>query len=578
MGINMKLVEFSVQNYRSITSARKIKLHSFTVLLGKNNEGKSNLLTALNVAMKIMLRYCRRDVKYAGLPHETFLYDWRRDFPVQFQDRKQGKESIFKLNFRLEDAELKEFHEEIGIRGNEDIPIVIKIGMDNKVMIGIPKKGSSSYKKKAKHIVDFISKHISFNYIQAVRTEEMTIQAIHEAVHETMEDILDSSQNKVKERYQRALQVINEIQQEILDKIANNLYDPLKLFIPNLTNISIRQNEHINARSFRRPYYRNDIDVYINDGVETNIANKGDGIKSLVTLAILKEKRRFDGASVIAIEEPESHLHPGAIHNLADVIHGLIKNNQVIISTHNPLFVQRNKIRSNIIIDSGVAHEAKSIQEIREILGVWTSDNLKAARFVIVVEGENDKIALTKILSQKSQMIRKALNSNRLVVKYLGGTGNLFHTLVDLKNSMCQYVVLLDNDNSGKNAAEKAKKKGLLRDSDVRYTTCLGQRESEFEDCIQDGLYKDIIENKYKINMHCKEFHSNKKWSERMKSVFLSYGAQWDDEIEKEIKSIVANSIPENIDYMESVLIKEKCGFIDGMVMVVEKMLEGEEL
>lgn len=63
-----------------------------------------------------------------------------------------------------------------------------------------------------------------------------------------------------------------------------------------------------------------------------------------------------------------------------------------------------------------------------------------------------------------------------------------------------------------------------------------------------------------------------------MKSVFLSYGAQWDDEIEKEIKSIVANSIPENIDYMESVLIKEKCGFIDGMVMVVEKMLEGEEL
>lgn len=36
----MKLVEFSVSNYRSITSAHKIKLQNFTVLVGKNNEGK----------------------------------------------------------------------------------------------------------------------------------------------------------------------------------------------------------------------------------------------------------------------------------------------------------------------------------------------------------------------------------------------------------------------------------------------------------------------------------------------------------------------------------------------------------
>ena len=46
----MKLVEFSVTNFRSIT--HKIKLQDMTVLVGKNNEGKSNLLTALNVAMR----------------------------------------------------------------------------------------------------------------------------------------------------------------------------------------------------------------------------------------------------------------------------------------------------------------------------------------------------------------------------------------------------------------------------------------------------------------------------------------------------------------------------------------------
>lgn len=55
--IEMKLVEFSVTNYRSITKAHKIELQNLTVLVGKNNEGKSNLLTALNVAMTAVIMH-----------------------------------------------------------------------------------------------------------------------------------------------------------------------------------------------------------------------------------------------------------------------------------------------------------------------------------------------------------------------------------------------------------------------------------------------------------------------------------------------------------------------------------------
>lgn len=36
----MKLVSFSVTNYRSITKAHKIAIGQYTVLLGKNNEEK----------------------------------------------------------------------------------------------------------------------------------------------------------------------------------------------------------------------------------------------------------------------------------------------------------------------------------------------------------------------------------------------------------------------------------------------------------------------------------------------------------------------------------------------------------
>ena len=50
----MKLVSFSVTNYRSITKAHKIAIGQYTVLLGKNNEGKSNISNALNCAMNIL--------------------------------------------------------------------------------------------------------------------------------------------------------------------------------------------------------------------------------------------------------------------------------------------------------------------------------------------------------------------------------------------------------------------------------------------------------------------------------------------------------------------------------------------
>lgn len=147
----MKLVNFSVTNYRSITTAHKINLKSLTVLVGKNNEGKSNLLTALNIAMTVLMQHGHiRGMAAVRGRYDRELYNWERDFPIQLRSRtsKNGLESIFKLEFRLENGELSEFQSEMGIRGNEDIPIIIKIGRENNIKIEVPKKGTSSYKKK----------------------------------------------------------------------------------------------------------------------------------------------------------------------------------------------------------------------------------------------------------------------------------------------------------------------------------------------------------------------------------------------------------------------------------------------
>lgn len=559
----MDLIEFSVTNYRSITVAHKIKLYDTTVLVGKNNEGKSNLLNALNVAMTIMMNHSNR------IPRVRVIdYDWERDFPIQYQERKQGLDSIFKLKFRLKSEEMDEFHSITSIRGNDEIPILIKIGKDNMPNIEIPKRGSSSYNRQSKVVTQFISDRINFNYIQAIRTEDMAKGTLSRIVTSQLESL------KENPKYNEALNIIRQIRQDLLDELSTQLLSPLQIFLPNLTDIRIKLNDPFDIGRFR---FHNDFDIILNDGTSSSISTKGDGIKSLVALALLKERSNKSGTvSVIAIEEPESHLHSGAIHNLVDVINKISQNNQVIITTHNPLFVQRNRLNCNIIVDSNTAKPAKSIAEIRNILGVWTSDNLTNARFVLLVEGEDDKISLSKLLPHFSAKLSEAIRTNMLVIKSLGGAGNLCHDINDLRSSMCQYVVLLDNDDAGKNAAQKALDKNLLKNSEIKYTICNGSPEAEFEDCLNPNFYAEVIKNEFSVDINRQQFKGNKKWSERMKNTFLSQGSQWNDEVEEKVKYIIAQTIPSKITESNDILISEKSGFLNGLVTALETMLDKE--
>ncbi|MDR0983409.1 MAG: AAA family ATPase, partial [Ruminococcus sp.] len=104
----MKLINFSITNYRSITKKSEISIHEFTVLTGKNNEGKSNILRALKVAMNALMKHNQK-ISYN---RQLGDYNWIKDFPIKFQNRKSNF-SVFRLEFILNDSEKSEFYKEI---------------------------------------------------------------------------------------------------------------------------------------------------------------------------------------------------------------------------------------------------------------------------------------------------------------------------------------------------------------------------------------------------------------------------------------------------------------------------------
>jgi predicted ATP-dependent endonuclease of OLD family len=544
------------------------------VLIGKNNEGKSNLLNALNVAMEILILHGRLNGAFVrgdgfGLfgPFSE-LYNWKRDFPIQLQSRKRGStDSVFYLHFMLEEDEIADFKQTTGCHGNENIPIMITVGKTNEPKIEVPKKGSSSYNKKSAIIAKYISQRISFNYIQAIRTGKMAKARIQDIL---MEEIRALENH---EEYKAAVEKVYELQQTVLDKISEKVVDSLEEFLPQIKKVQIsRAHDDYNRRLLGK-----DIEVIIDDGTPTSIDLKGDGVISLVTLAVLKNRSEKMPASIIAIEEPESHLHSGAIHSIVEVINNIASNNQVIVATHSPLFVQQNNVKANVIVNSGTAKPARTINEIRNVLGVLPSDNLRDASVALVVEGENDKIALSKILPCLSKRVGQALARNELIIKPLHGVSNLTHDLMDLRNSLCRYVVLLDNDEAGRGALNKAKERGLLSETNYKVASSIGSQDSEFEDCLRKEVYESILKERFDIDLNSKFFKSKKKWSERMRDTRTSQGGAWSDDLEKEIKMCVANSLPNRITNINKVIIQEKSGFLVALVGAVERELLGGE-
>lgn len=92
----MKIISFSVQNYRSIEKAHKIKLKDYNVLIGKNNEGKSNILRALYVCLFCINDFSRfRFSLKHDIIREEPSYNWERDFPVQLQKKNNWKRNNF---------------------------------------------------------------------------------------------------------------------------------------------------------------------------------------------------------------------------------------------------------------------------------------------------------------------------------------------------------------------------------------------------------------------------------------------------------------------------------------------------
>jgi putative ATP-dependent endonuclease of OLD family len=537
----MKLVAFSVTNYRSITSAYKLPMKQTTVLIGPNNEGKSNILRALVTALEILSSLAGASILKGRLrPYaRTDSYDWRKDFPMALQGIQLKVESIFALDFQLSADEITDFETEVGSKLNGTLPIELKIGLQE-ISFRITKKGPGALtlSQKSESIARFVAKRININYIPAVRTAEGAHEIVTEIVSKELAIVEKDNE------YIRALGAVAKLQQPVLDRISASIKDTLKEFLPNVKNVKVSIPQEARFRALRRA-----CEIIVDDGTPTQLARKGDGVQSLAALSLMRHASASTSGQrdlILAIEEPESHLHPNAIHQLKSVLTDIGRKHQVIMTTHCPLFVDRASIKSNILVHNNKASPAKDVRQIREILGVRAADNLQHAELILLVEGEDDRISLRSLLSHNSAPLKVALSQGTLAIDTLRGGSNLAYKLTQVREAVCLAYCFLDHDKAGIEAFDKAEKEGLVTPAEVTMASCAGMKESEMEDLFDESLYNKMLFNKYGIPVNHPKFRGNNKWSDRVRETFKALGKPWSDQMEAKVKLDVAELAADN--------------------------------
>jgi putative ATP-dependent endonuclease of OLD family len=353
----MKLISITVQNFRSISTARRIPISQLTTLVGPNNEGKSNILRALVIATNSLIqRRFRTPSRMSRVisvgrrrraRHDR--YNWETDCPLKLQNRRPHKGSTITLEFDLTEAEIDAFQKSTGSKLNGSLPISFFFGKESEE-ITIPKQGpgQKTLNNKADKIAQFVAEKIELQYIPAVRTAESALTIVEELVASELEKVEND------DKYQQALADIAALQEPILEGLSNSITDTMREFLPHITQATIRISE-----DNRSVALRGISEFIVNDGAETNLDFKGDGVQSLAAIALMRHasQMKHQGKDVIiALEEPESHLHPLAIRQLRLVLMELSDRHQVVITTHNPIFTNRTDVHQNIIVSKNRAY------------------------------------------------------------------------------------------------------------------------------------------------------------------------------------------------------------------------------
>lgn len=534
----MKLHKVTIKNYRSIRRKTILELTEFTSLIGPNNEGKTNILRALTIAFAVIHNWQRikeNSNSLEGTKARRFLEDlkidsaiglvsdyiYSRDYP---KNSKSKEPTEIELRFELTPEELTEFIDLTNLQNNEEIPLIVRISKQ-KLSLHVKKQGpgGTTYNKKIHDVAKFIDERIGFMSVPAIRDANQMLNVAQEFAQAHLSESLAQDED-----YANLLEKLNKIEDTYLKALSNSITEQIKGYASNISSVQL-------IPAHRRSTVPLIDHLEITDEVITSSTEKGEGLQSLIAIGLIQEATRHLGnhkAYILAIDEPEAHLHPDAIRIINNTLRQLAQYQQVIVVTHSPILVGQTQSHTNILVENSTAQMRPSLKRIRECLGIQLSDSLTSAPICILVEGLTDATIYKTLLCENSTKIKNGFENAQLIISPTSGVCKLGRAVELQRQFLNKILILLDRDGAGKHVSNSLMNEHIVDESEIRLIPPLERPQTsdvEIEDMLKPDFIASVLNEKFRNAFTAQDFKAvNVKWSTNFTRAAQSSGIQED--------------------------------------------------
>lgn len=432
----MKIRSITIQNFRGYKNPKKIIFNDLTLIVGKNDIGKSTILEGLDIFFgnrkvdksDLNIR-CDNDtdkiiisVEFLDLPTSIDLDKGAMtELNTEFLLNKDGYLEIKKVITPGSQAQPKTFikanypagQDNLLILKNSDLKkLAVDLGIDKSTYVA---SVNNSIRKAIWETMEFDleEKELEIDKedgkkIYSKLEQEMPLYSLFSVDRKNSDqdsEIQDPIKSSIKQIIKELGTSLDPIKEQILDKlndIASGTIEKIREMNPEVAQALKPVTEN--------PAWEKAFSVSIeSDGVPLN--KRGSGVKRLVLINFFRNeaervKKEKQKTSVIyAIEEPETSQHPDWQIKLFEAFNELTEtgNIQIILTSHHPELsglVELKNIRLLKKVEDGITIEHGSesnYKEIAKTLGVLPRiDGVKVA---VCLEGPNDVCFIKNIAS-----------------------------------------------------------------------------------------------------------------------------------------------------------------------------------
>lgn len=533
----MRITKAKIENFKSIESIEipfDKNGNSYTkIFVGINESGKSNILEALS---------------FFEVPEDDVSFD-------HFCNQKLEDSKVCKITFSiiLEDAEKKDLREYVQNTIETNSEIIFSLSNIEKVVC--LEKGSNKFECFYQYDIqlsngDLVISELpdgSFSIEQTVGevnggvvlTEKNFDNYYYDVISEFLEQnepyvsvwkplkkylLYDADLNQFKENIESNKPLSNifklsgyldgKSMREAIDKVSDARYR---------SRLESKLNDAINE--YIGKVWKHNIDLLIEidatgkfsmlirDKGEENkhdrfaITDRSQGAQQFLSIILslsLETENHERKNELILIDEPEVHLHPSGIRDLAKELLKIGQNNYVFLATHSPFMIDKKHKERHFIVKKDVKAitKLKRIKEsdniiddevLREAFGIDVYKDLLNPQSILV-EGASDKKILQKAIS--------CLEIGDIGIT--NGHGNNITPLVSKFNhDDIQVLVVVDDDEEGRRDKKNIIKTGGCYTEDNVFTI-----RDLVGEIVNQGTIEDTLDACFVISQFKKTYKS----------------------------------------------------------------------